>query len=138
MKFLQILALALTTGVCSFGFLSCSASGDTGDCGYSAGYDIPKPGEGAQIEFFRITAEQTKDGRHCGMSYQRVKVVSAEIKGQVLTVKEGYDQTFYIAPVGFEPEKDLITISSGTKYVSDPKSIRRDKDHVNIKLNPAP
>jgi hypothetical protein len=105
------------------------------DCGYSAYYTKPKGGEDVEIIFSRVLAEVVEDGRHCGFAYMPTNVTKALVNGKDMREVKRGDATLYIAPPGFDPERDDVQIKIlETTYSRRLESIRRQDDRVYFSL----
>jgi hypothetical protein len=101
-------------------------------CGCSAYYKIPKEGGEIQIQFRVVTAETVGGHTDCGFKDIPTRVRSAKVGDVAMKEVAGPDSSYlYVAPAGFDPAKDVVTIDvNGTTYVSTPDSVKRHPESV--------
>jgi hypothetical protein len=88
-----------------------------------------------EIIFSRVLAEVVEDGRHCGFAYMPTNVTKALVNGKDMREVKRGDATLYIAPPGFDPERDDVQIKIlETTYSRRLESIRRQDDRVYFSL----
>ncbi len=111
---------------------------DSKDCGFSASYRSPKPGDGAWISISRVLAEVVNGQTNCGFGYVPTRVDKAFVDGKELEVKTIGEDVLYVAPVGFEPTTHSFSIDiDGSRYITDQNSIRREGDRYILALRPS-
>jgi hypothetical protein len=114
--------LAVGSLVLAIFISSCSRlplQSDSKGCGFSASFTIPDQGKDAWITFSRVLAE-TVDGKELGL----------------VTIGE---DVVYIAPAGFDPGKQAISIEvDGRGYITDQNNVRRVDNRYFIGLRPFP
>ena len=112
---------------------------DSKDCGFSASYRVPKPGDSAWISISRVLAEVVDGETNCGFGYQPITVDKALVEGKELEVKTIGEDVLYVAPVGFDPASHSFSIDvDGHSYISDKGNVRREGDRYRIALRPSP
>lgn len=112
---------------------------DSKDCGFSASYTIPKPGDSAWISISRVLPEVVNGQTNCDFSYLPTTVDKAFVDGNRLEVKTIGEDVLYVAPVGFDPATQSFRINvDGLEYVADKSSVRREGDRYTIAMRPSP
>ena len=112
---------------------------DSNECGFSAHYSTPKPGDSAWILISRVRAEVVNGQTNCGSPYMPTPVDKAFVDGKELEVKTIGEDVLYVAPVGFDPETHSFSIDvDGHSYISDKSSVRREGARYTIALRSSP
>ena len=136
------LGIAVGSLLLSIFISSCSnlpLRGDSKDCGFSASYRSPKPGDSAWISISRVLAEVVDGQTNCGFGYAPARVDKAFVDGTELEVKTIGEDVLYVAPAGFDPATHSFSIVvDGHNYVADQGNLRHEGDRYTIALRPSP
>ena len=136
------LAIAIGCIVLATSSSSCSRlalRGDAKDCGFSASFAIPDQGKNAWITFSRVRAETVDGKTTCGSSYGTTRVDKALVDGTQLDSIPIGEEVVYVAPMGFDPETQAITIEvDGRSYSTDQNDVRRTGNGYSIGMRPFP
>ena len=110
------------------------------DCGYSASYSVPKDGGEIEVTFSEVQAEVLDGRRECGFRYVPSRVTKAKLHGdEMREVNRGGTEFVYLAPSGFDPAIDPISIEVSERgYVSKLDSVRRIDERVFFSLRRFP